>query len=57
MTETATLGDANLDRALTKPHRFVKTYYGSLMWCGQHEMMHAGQIGLLRRLLGYPPIW
>jgi hypothetical protein len=23
----------------------------------QHEATHAGLIGLLRRLLGYPPIW
>ena len=29
----------------------------ALLWCAHHEMLHAGQIGLLRRHLGYPPIW
>jgi len=36
-------------------HPFFDTKFGSLLWCGRHEMVHAGQIGLLRRLLGYPP--
>jgi hypothetical protein len=28
---------------------------GELLWCAHHEMLHGGQIGLLRRHLGYPP--
>ena len=28
----------------------------ALLWCGHHEMLHAGQLGLLRRLLGKTPI-
>ncbi len=29
----------------------------ALLWCAHHEMLHAGQMGLLRRHLGYPPMW
>jgi hypothetical protein len=44
------------DPPLTE-HRLAKTKMEILFWCGQHEMMHAGQIGLLRRLLGQEPQW
>jgi hypothetical protein len=40
-----------------KPHSLAQTKRASLLWCAQHELVHAGQIGLLRRLLGYPPLW
>jgi hypothetical protein len=39
------------------PHPFAKTKLLALLWCANHEMLHAGQIGLLRRLLGCPPMW
>jgi hypothetical protein len=39
------------------PHPQFTNKLGSLLWCGQHEMIHAGQIGLLRRLLGHAPMW
>jgi hypothetical protein len=32
------------------------TKLGSLLFCSHHEMLHAGQLGLLRRLLGKEPI-
>lgn len=38
------------------PHPMFRTKGGALKFCPQHEMMHAGQIGLLRRLLGYDPL-
>jgi hypothetical protein len=38
-------------------HAFAKTNLRALLWCAQHEMLHAGHIGLLRRHLGYPPMW
>ena len=41
----------------TRAHRLAKTKMESLFWCGHHEMLHAGQIGLLRRLFGHPPQW
>ena len=49
--------DATLDDAVLKPHVLCKTKRESLLWCASHEMMHAGQIGLLRRLLGHAPLW
>jgi hypothetical protein len=40
-----------------KPHMLAKTKQECLFWCAHHEMLHAGQIGLLRRQLGHPPLW
>ncbi|UUO05402.1 DinB family protein [Blastopirellula sp. J2-11] len=40
-----------------EPHRLFNTKLDSLLWCGQHEMLHAGQIGLIRRLLGADYRW
>jgi uncharacterized damage-inducible protein DinB len=34
------------------PHPMFHTKLGALVWCAQHEFLHAGQIGLLRRQLG-----
>jgi hypothetical protein len=45
-----------LDRPPVSPHPLAKTKLDALNFCGQHEMLHAGQIGLLRRLLGYKPL-
>jgi DinB superfamily len=55
--ETSALGDAVLDEATDAPHGRFSTKGGALTWCAEHEMMHAGQIGLLRRLVGHGPIW
>lgn len=49
--------EAHFDALTPRPHPLFQTLLGSLVWCGQHEMLHAGQIGLLRRLLGHSPIW
>jgi uncharacterized damage-inducible protein DinB len=49
--------EADLDTPLSPPHSIAKTKHEALLWCAQHEMVHAGQIGLLRRLLGKPPLW
>ena len=51
------LDDAELDQSVPHPHRFATTKLRALLWCAHHEMLHAGQIGLLRRHLGYPPVW
>jgi hypothetical protein len=51
------LEDVQLDVAPLREHSLAKTKLWSLLWCAQHEMLHAGQIGLLRRQLGYPPLW
>src|SRR5262249_15547233 len=43
--------------ALTRPHWIAKTKLWCLLWCSHHEVLHAGQIGMLRRQLGYDPLW
>ena len=57
LRELAGLDDAELDQQLSYPHPYAKTKLSSLLWCGHHEMVHAGQIGLLRRQLGHTPLW
>jgi len=55
--EAPTLPEAEFAQPVLKPHAFVQTKLQSLLWCGQHELVHAGQIGLLRRQLGQKPLW
>ena len=55
-TELAELSDADLTETVDKPYSVEATKLGALYFCAAHEMMHAGQIGLLRRLLGKEPI-
>jgi hypothetical protein len=57
LRELPALDEAELDQPVPHPHPFAKTKMSALMWCAHHEMLHAGQIGLLRRHLGYPPMW
>jgi hypothetical protein len=57
LRELPHLAEEDLDSPVLKPHAYAKTKLWSLLWCAQHEAVHAGQIGLLRRLLGYPPLW
>jgi hypothetical protein len=57
LRELPGLDEAELDRPVPHPHPFAKTKLLALLWCAHHEMLHAGQIGLLRRHLGYPPMW
>jgi len=57
LRELPGLSEEELDLPPLRAHPIAKTKFQSLMWCGQHEMLHAGQIGLLRRLLGKPPQW
>jgi hypothetical protein len=40
-----------------RPHSLAKTRRECIAWCAQHELVHAGQIGLIRRQLGHPPVW
>jgi hypothetical protein len=57
MAELPAVADADLDNAPPKPHTLCKTKLECLHWCSHHEAVHAGQIGLIRRLLGHSPIW
>ncbi len=49
--------EAEFDRPPLTPHRLCKSRGECLFWASAHEMLHAGQIGLLRRLLGHKPVW
>lgn len=40
-----------------KPHALFNRKLDALLWCSHHETIHAGQIGLLRRLMGKAPVW
>lgn len=57
LDECSHIDDAELDLPPLKPHRLFDTKLGALLWCTRHEMVHAGQIGILRRLLGRRPLW
>lgn len=45
-----------LHEPVDMPYAVEATKLGSLLFCSHHEMLHAGQLGLLRRLLGKTPI-
>ena len=57
LVEAKSVRDADLDLPPLKPHALASTRLWCLLWTAQHEMSHAGQIGLLRRRLGLAPIW
>jgi hypothetical protein len=45
-----------LNDPVDDPYAGYPTKLGCLLFCVHHEMLHAGQIGLLRRLLAKDPI-
>ncbi|MEM6655435.1 MAG: DinB family protein [Planctomycetota bacterium] len=57
MRELPGYTDAELDVPSSPPHPLFDTKLGAVEWCSQHELMHLGQIMLLRRLSGRPPAW
>lgn len=57
MEELATYPDANLDLPPLKPHPLFTTRIAGLRYAPLHEMIHCGQISLLRRELGQKPLW
>jgi uncharacterized damage-inducible protein DinB len=56
LEELATYTEEDLDVKLPMPHAVFDTKLGSVYFCAAHEMLHAGQIGLLRRLMGMAPL-
>ncbi len=56
LQELAGYTDEALDVMLPEPHAVFETKLGSIFFCSAHEMLHAGQIGLIRRLLGKSPL-
>jgi hypothetical protein len=57
LTELPRFDAAALAAPMESPHAIAKTKMESLFWCAAHELVHAGQIGLLRRQLGKEPLW
>lgn len=53
LAELSHLPEEEWDMPPLVPHRRFDTKLGAVWFCSLHEMLHAGQIGLLRRLLGY----
>jgi hypothetical protein len=50
--------DADLETLVAgSPHRFCRTKLDFARWVSAHETLHAGQIGLLRRMLGEKAVW
>ncbi len=56
MTEMAGYDEQSLREAVDMPYAAYATKLGALLFCSHHEMLHAGQIGTLRRLLGKQPV-
>jgi hypothetical protein len=49
--------DEDLEMECLLPHPIFSKKIDSLWWYSRHEAIHAGQIGLIRRMLGYEPAW
>ena len=54
--ELAGRSDEELDVPLEQPHAAFKTKLAAVEYSPQHELVHVGQIALLRRLMGKPPV-
>ena len=56
LAELAERTDAELDVPTDPPHAVFQTKLGGVEYAPLHEMAHAGQIAMLRRLMGKPPL-
>ncbi|GIW94143.1 MAG: hypothetical protein KatS3mg110_2184 [Pirellulaceae bacterium] len=56
LEELPGFGGALLEEPLPAPYFGYPNKLGSLLFCAAHEMLHAGQIGLIRRQLGKNPL-
>ena len=56
LSELPNYSPDSLDATTLKPHPLFTTKIGALLWCSDHELIHCGQIALLRRLLGRSPL-
>jgi DinB superfamily len=57
MDELPDYPDDDLDLPPLIPHDLFNTRIAGLRYCPLHEMIHCGQIALLRRMFGLKPIW
>ena len=56
MAEGSRFEPAELSTATEPPHFGPANRLGSLLCASHHEMVHAGQVGLLRRMQGLAPV-
>ena len=56
LTELPTYSPELLNESVDMPYAVYPTKLGALLFASHHEMIHAGQIGVLRRLLGKSPV-
>lgn len=56
LLELPTFTAEQLAETVDMPYAAYPTKLGSLLFCSHHEMIHAGQLGLLRRMLGKQPV-
>jgi len=56
LDELATRNEAELDVPVEQPHPVFKTKLEAVEYAPPHELVHAGQIALLRRLMGKPAL-
>jgi hypothetical protein len=56
LVELAGYDDEQLDVPLDQPHPRFKTKLAAIEFAPLHELVHAGQIAMLRRLMGKPPL-
>jgi hypothetical protein len=57
MEELPTYPDSDLDLAPLIAHPLFGTRIAGLRYAALHEMIHCGQIAILRRMLGMKPVW
>jgi len=56
LKEAAGFTAEQLKEPVDMPYATEATKLGALLFCSHHEMIHAGQLGLIRRLLGKQPV-
>jgi DinB superfamily len=54
--EVAEMPLAQFGEATDMPYAVFPTKLGALLFCPIHESIHIGQIGLIRRLMGFDPV-
>lgn len=56
LRELPAIEDTQLDEPVDEPFAGYPTRLGALLLCSHHELLHAGQIGMIRRMLGKEPV-
>jgi hypothetical protein len=56
LSELAQFDIAELDSPVEQPHPVFKTKFGAVDYSSQHELVHAGQIAMLRRMTNKPAL-